>query len=105
MTKRKTIEQVKVYLITYTAYALIHFEREFWSLSKSYLKHGQYKNVYTTTVLSHIDFAELVTYSIFLYLSGIIGDSFDQRKVLTLAYIGLAISFFLLGLPGFFDMT
>lgn len=28
-------EQTKVYLITYIAYSIIHFEREFWSLSKA----------------------------------------------------------------------
>jgi len=38
-------------------------------------------------------------------MSGVIGDSFDQRKVLTMAYIGLGISFFALGLPGFWDMS
>jgi hypothetical protein len=30
----KVKEQVKVYILTYLAYSLIHFEREFWSLSK-----------------------------------------------------------------------
>ncbi len=42
--KRKKREQIKVYLITYIAYSLIHFERVFWSLSKSYLKTGKYKD-------------------------------------------------------------
>ena len=37
MNKRKIREQVKVYAITYISYALIHFQREFWSLSKSYI--------------------------------------------------------------------
>ena len=40
--RRKLREQVKVYLITYIAYALIHFERVFWSMSKSFIKKGPY---------------------------------------------------------------
>ena len=103
--KRKKKEQIKVYLITYIAYSLIHFERVFWSLSKSYLKTGPYKDQFTTTVLSSFDFAELIAYSFFLYLSGIIGDNFDQRRVLTWAYLGLGTVFFMLGLPGFMDMS
>ena len=101
----KVREQVKVYLITYIGYALIHFERVFWSMSKSYIQTGPNKKRYDTEVLSQFDFAELISYSIFLYLSGVIGDSFDQRKVLTIAYIGLGINFFALGLPGFWDMS
>jgi sugar phosphate permease len=103
--RKKVREQVKVYLITYVAYALIHFERVFWSMSKSYIKKGPFKEIYTTEVLSRFDFAELISYSFFLYLSGVIGDSFDQRKVLTMAFLGLGLSFFGLGLPGFWDMS
>jgi len=103
--KMKRKEQIKVYLITYIAYSLIHFERVFWSLSKSYLKTGPYKEYFTNGVLSSFDFAELISYSFFLYLSGIIGDNFDQRRVLTWAYIGLGTAFFLLGLPGFMDLS
>jgi OPA family glycerol-3-phosphate transporter-like MFS transporter 3 len=98
-------EQVKVYLITYIGYALIHFERVFWSMSKYYIKTGKYGEFYTTKILSRFDFAELISYSFFLYLSGIIGDSFDQRKVLTLAYLGLGSCFVGLALPGFWDMS
>jgi hypothetical protein len=35
--KRKLYEQIKVYLITYLAYSIIHFEKEFWSFSKAYI--------------------------------------------------------------------
>ena len=44
--RRKVWEQVKVYLLTYIAYSLIHFEREFWSLSKKQLKNE--KHIFTT---------------------------------------------------------
>ena len=70
--KRLVIEQVKVYLLTYIAYALIHFEREFWSLSKKKLKNDL--KIYSSTELSHFDFAELIMYSIFLFICGMMGD-------------------------------
>ena len=91
-------EQVKVYLLTYIAYSLIHFQREFWSLSKKQLKNE--KHIFTTEQLSRFDFAELILYSIFLYICGMIGDRFDQRKMLTIAMLGLGFAFCLLGLPG-----
>lgn len=99
--KNVIFEQVKVYLITYIAYALIHFEREFWSLSKKKLKNEL--KIFSSEQLSYFDFAELIMYSIFLFVCGIIGDTFDQRKILTLALLGLGISFFLLGLPGYLE--
>lgn len=74
-------------------------------MSKSYIKTGPYAAHFNTSVLSRFDFSELVSYSLFLYLSGIVGDRFDQRKVLTGAYIGLGICFAGLGLPGFCDMS
>ena len=74
-------------------------------MSKSFITTGPYKDTYNTKVLSRFDFAELISYSFFLYLSGVVGDSFDQRKVLTLAYFGLGIAFLALGLPAFWDMS
>jgi sugar phosphate permease len=68
-------EQVKVYLLTYIAYSLIHFEREFWSLSKKQLKNE--KHIFTTEQLSRFDFAELILYSVFLFVCGVVGDTFD----------------------------
>jgi hypothetical protein len=37
---------------------------------------------------------------VFLFICGIVGDTFDQRKILTLALMGLGVAFALLGLPG-----
>ncbi len=87
-----------MYLLTYIAYSFIHFEREFWSLSKKQLKNE--KRIFTTQQLSHFDFAELILYSVFLFVCGVVGDSFDQRKILTIALLGLGVAFALLGLPG-----
>jgi MFS transporter, OPA family, solute carrier family 37 (glycerol-3-phosphate transporter), member 3 len=64
-----------VYLLTYIAYSLIHFEREFWSLSKKQLKND--KQIFTTEQLSRFDFAELILYSVFLFVCGVVGDTFD----------------------------
>ena len=56
-------------------------------------------------VLSRFDTAQLLFYAIFLYICGVVGDAYDQRKVLTIAFVFLAIFFALLSLAGFFDMT
>lgn len=102
--KIKKREQIKVYTITYLTYALIHFQREFWSLSKTELK-DKHPTELPTEVLSRFDTAQLLFYAICLYICGVIGDSYDQRKVLTVALGNLTVFFFLLSLAGFFDMT
>jgi len=38
-----------------------------------------------------------------MYASGILGDEFNQRIVLTIAYVVLSIAFLLQGLAGVFD--
>lgn len=54
--RRKLKEQAKVYLITYIAYALIHFQREFWSLSKPYIT-AKHPDELPKAILSRFDTA------------------------------------------------
>lgn len=102
--RRKKIEQIKVYLITYLAYSLVHFQREFWSLSKSKIVHEHPKEL-SKSILSRFDTAQLLAYAFFLYICGIIGDSYNQRLVLSGTLAALTIMFSLLSLPGFLDIT
>lgn len=48
-------------------------------------------------MLSRFDTIQLFTYSIALFVGGVIGDIYDIRKLLTLAYSLLGFSYFLLG--------
>lgn len=98
--KRKLREQIKVYLITYIAYALIHFQREFWSLSKPYITEKHPEEL-SKTILSRFDTVQLFFYAVCLYICGVLGDSYDQRKVLSIAFLGLGVFFFLLSVAGF----
>ncbi len=95
--------QVSVYLITYLAYATIHFQREFWSLSKKYItkQHAELSK----DVLSRFDTAQLLTYAIVMYISGMLGDSYNPRLVLTIAFAVLSLFFFLQGLAGILEIT
>lgn len=93
-----------MYLITYISYALIHFQREFWSLSKPYIT-AEHPQELTKSDLSKFDTAQLFFYAFFLYVCGILGDSYNQRYVLSIAFFFLTIFFALLALPGFFGWT
>ena len=53
--KRRLREQIKVYFITYFSYAVIHFQREFWSMSKTNIKE-QFPDI-TNADLSRFDTA------------------------------------------------
>lgn len=86
--------QVSVYLITYLAYATIHFQREFWSLSKKYIT-KEHPDALPKDVLSRFDTAQLLTYALVMYISGMLGDSYNPRIVLTIAFAVLSLFFML----------
>jgi sugar phosphate permease len=50
--------------------------------------------------LSRFDTIQLFTYSMALFIGGVIGDIFDIRKLLTTAFSLLGFAYFLLGLGG-----
>ena len=58
---------------------------------------------FTPSILNTFDTADLLAYAIFLYINGVVGEVYDQRKLLTIAYINLSICYMMLGIPGFFD--
>ncbi len=49
--RRRIIEQIKVYLLTYLGYSLVHWQREFWSMAKTTM------SSIPNEVLSYFDFA------------------------------------------------
>ncbi|CDW80091.1 sugar phosphate exchanger 3 [Stylonychia lemnae] len=100
---RKRSFQIRVYLITYLGYAVIHFQREFWSLSKKYIT--KESKELTKDVLSRFDTAQLLTYAIVMYIGGILGDQYNQRIVLTIAYLVLSVAYLLQGLAGILDIS
>jgi hypothetical protein len=90
-------------------YVAIHLFREFWAMSKKSmileaeemdLADGKNDDSFLIDkqTLSRFDTIQLFTYSIALYIGGVIGDTFDIRKLLTIAYALLAFAYFLLGL-------
>lgn len=100
---RRIFGQLKVFALTYIGYSLIHFQRQFWSIGKVYLtqRHPELDK----SVLSRFDAAELYSYAFFLYVCGIIGDRYNPRYLLTLAWAGIGVFFALLGLGGFSELT
>ncbi len=91
-------------MITYFAYSIIHFEKVFWSVSKTYLI-KRHPDELSKKIISGFDTASLLCYGISLYVCGVLGDNYNQRKVLTLGMSGMATCYMLLSLLGFFDVT
>jgi sugar phosphate permease len=84
--QRKLREQIKVYFLTYFSYALIHIQREFWSLSKPIIT-AEHPNELPGNVLSNFDTVQLLVYGICLYIAGMLGDNYNQRIVLAVAFV------------------
>lgn len=100
---RRLVNQAKVYFLTYVGYSLVHWQREFWSLGKTYLTAAIPE--LPKQVLSRFDFSEMAAYAIFLYICGVAGDRYNPRHILTMAFIGIGIFYALLGLGGFLKIT
>lgn len=71
--KKKVLYQVRVYLITYLAYTIIHLEKEFWSFSKPYIV-KRHPELLTKEIISHFDTSQLFFYAMSLYVCGVLGD-------------------------------
>lgn len=73
-------------------------------MSKPHLQ-KEYLGIMTKQELSRYDTVQLLTYGISLYICGMIGDKYNQRTILTIAYLILGISFIMLGVPGLLKFT
>ena len=102
--RRRIREQIKVYVITYLAYSVIHFEKVFWSSSKTAIS-KKHPDELSKKIISGFDTASLLCYGFSLYICGVLGDNYNQRKVLTFGMTCMSICYFLLSLLGFFDVT
>ncbi|CDW83397.1 sugar phosphate exchanger 3 [Stylonychia lemnae] len=98
--------QILVFCLSYFSYCSIHFHREFWSMSKVTIQNdpNMGKDL-PKDVLSKFDFAQLLSYAICMYASGMIGDRYNQRKLLTVAYLGLSLCFLCQAIGGFAHVT
>ena len=104
ITKNKALQraQIKIFFLTYFGYMCTHIQREFWSMSKQYLKP---ELGFDDQDLSNFDFAQLLAYAISVYALGIIGDSFNKKIVLTIVYFFCGIFYCLQGLGGLLTIT
>ena len=91
-----------VYFLTYMAYTIIHLEKQYWSFSKSVIV--KYHSDITKKDLSKYDTAQLFCYGISLYVCGILGDTFNQRIVLTSGLTGMAVLYSILAVIAFTDV-
>jgi hypothetical protein len=73
-------------------------EREFWSLSKTYII--KERKDFPKTVLSRFDSVQLFCFAVGMYVAGTAGDIINQRYLVSSAYVGLAIAVMMAGLAG-----
>lgn len=69
---------------------------------KSILKEDAY--VIDEETLSRFDSTFLFTYSVLIFLGGILGDRWNIRKLLASVYLLLSLSYSILGAGGYFEI-
>ena len=71
--QRRTLKyQILVWVLSYVALFIIQMEREFWSLSKTYI--ARERTDFPKTVLSRFDSVQLFFFSMGMYIAGTLGD-------------------------------
>ena len=88
------VEQAKVFLLTFFAYASLHYSRKAFSTIKQRLKSLQWfgSTHSTVTALSTLDTTFLFTYALGLYASGIVGDRVNLRVAVCVGLVLTALS-------------
>ena len=97
--QKRTIKyQTLVWILSFFGLLMIQMEREFWSLSKTYIT--KEREDFPKTVLSRFDSVQLFCFAVGMYIAGTAGDIINQRYLVSGAYVGLAIAVMMAGLAG-----
>ena len=97
-TKKMTKYLSGMFTLCYFSWVAVHAQREFWAMSKKTIK--QDAPHLPTSFFGTIDTGLFLTYAICQFCTGIIGDSFNKRLVLTISYSIQAFFFMTMGLLG-----
>ena len=98
----KLKEQIKIFLICYFSYSLLHVYREFWSMSKKALELED--NTIDSELLSKFDTVYLFTYSLCTFLGGVAGDVINVRILIAVSTQLQVICFLALGMAGYLNI-
>ena len=93
--------QIATYVLAYYFWVTVHIQREFWAMSKTAIQKQEIPNM-TVGFFGTLDSCLFLTYSLFQFVSGSLGDNFDKKMVLSVSYIMQAICFMFLGMAGYY---
>ena len=88
--------QIETFFMAYMFWMTVHMQREFWAMSKK----AMISSDMNLAFFGSLDTALFMSYSIFQFFNGSIGDIFDKRMVLASSYLIQAFCFFMVGLAG-----
>ena len=88
-----------MFALCYFSWVAVHAQREFWAMSKKTIK--QDVPSLSTAFFGTIDTGLFLTYAICQFSTGILGDSYNKRLVLTVSYLIQAFFFVCMGLVGY----
>ncbi|CAI2366263.1 unnamed protein product [Moneuplotes crassus] len=98
---KKTFFQVYIFILTFLTYASLHLSREAWSFLKEEVKEEQSPGIgLSSNDLGTIDMFFLFSYSIGLFISGILGDNLNKNLLLGCGYLVAAGATVMVGLGG-----
>ena len=90
---RRICKQVLAFALAYSFWITVHVQREFWAMTKKVLNDEQImkEEVMSRGFLGSLDTALFFSYSITQFFYGSVGDSYDKRWVIGIAYFIQAI--------------
>ena len=87
-----------MFSLCYFSWVAVHAQREFWAMSKKTIK--QADTSLPTSFFGTIDTGLFLTYALCQFGTGLIGDRFHKRSVLTISYAIQAVFFFVMAIAG-----
>ena len=87
-----------MFSLCYFSWVAVHAQREFWAMSKKTIK--QADSTLKTSFFGTIDTGLFLTYALCQFGTGLIGDRFHKRSVLSISYAIQSVLFFLMAVAG-----
>ena len=84
---KKLKYQIGTFILCYVSYGCVHIYREFWASSKVQIEANEDKYHSPKETLSRVDTVNFMVYGITQFITGPMGDAFNLRLVLPIAYL------------------
>mmetsp|Transcript_28597 Transcript_28597/g.35413 ORF Transcript_28597/g.35413 Transcript_28597/m.35413 type:complete len:233 (+) Transcript_28597:52-750(+) len=90
--------QIAMFFLCYLMWVAVHVQREFWAMSKEVII-GKNPEL-PTTFFGWLNMSLYLSYAVFMFFTGTLGDAYSRKYVLALSFGVQAVFFVIIGYMG-----